>query len=173
MVKPFMFAALLFAVAAPASAAPPPELRDRVQSTRPAGCADYRFLLFRIYHAELWTDSARLPGRRFALSLTYRRRFTRAELIRSSIAEMARLSGRPEKSFGAARAELEKAMRTVRKGDRYTAWRSRPDRVEFFHNGRPTGALTQDGDLFLAIWLSPQSRAPKPGAALLAGRCDG
>lgn len=162
---------LLLAAAPVHAAAVLPELADRVAAQRPYGCADYRVLLVRLYRAELWTDDAPSALRRFALALTYQRRFTRAQLIDSSIAEMARMSGRAQEEFGVARQELEQAFRTVRKGDRYTAWRSAPGRVEFFLNGRARGALSRDGDLFLDIWLGPESRDTRRGARLLAGRC--
>ncbi len=162
---------VLFLLGAESGAlAAPPELADRVASARPAGCADYGFLFFDLYRAELWTDAE--AGERFGLSLTYRRDFSRDELVSSSISEMARMSGRPETSFAEVRAELWKAMRDVAEGDRYTAWRNGPDHVEFFLNGSPTGALTEDADLFLDIWLGPQSRDPQRRDTLLSGSCD-
>ncbi len=162
---------MIFAVISSAHAAPP-ELADRVAAERPAGCTEYSFLFFRLYRAELWTDATELPGQNFGLSLVYRRGFKREELVSTSISEMARMSGRPESSFSAARAELAIAMRNVGEGDRYTSWRSKPGRVEFFHNGVATGVLTHDTGLFLDIWLGPGSRDQKRRATLLAGRCD-
>lgn len=79
--------------------AQPPELRGLVGAARPAGCSDYRFLLWEFYRAELWSDAERLPGEAFALSLTYRASFSRDELVDSSIAEMARIAGRSEAAF--------------------------------------------------------------------------
>ena len=165
---------VLWSVLAAGSAlAAPPELAGRVAAERPAGCAEYRLLFFGLYRAELWTDNAPPPGASFGLSLVYRRNFGRDDLVSSSISEMARMSGRPEESFGAARAELRQAFREVAEGDRYTAWRGGSGRVEFFHNGRAAGVLTHDADLFLDIWLGPASRDQERRAALLSGRCDG
>ena len=165
--------AVLSSVLAVGSAvAAPPELSGRVAAELPAGCAEYRFLFFDLYRAELWTDAAPLPGRSFGLSLVYRRGFGRNELVSSSISEMARMSSRPEASFGAARSELRHAFREVAEGDRYTAWRHGPGRVELFHNGRATGVLTHDADLFLDIWLGPASRDQERRAALLSAGCD-
>jgi len=169
----FWLAALLWlAGALSALAAPPPELARRVSAATPVGCAQYGALFFRLYRAEVWTDARQLPMQQFGLSLFYNRTFTREFLVSSSVSEMARMSGRAEESFGTARAELEQAFRRVTKGDRYTAWRSGRNRVEFFYNGRPTGALTQDGDLFLDIWLGGGSRGQRQRAQLLFGGCD-
>ncbi len=154
------------------AAAAPPELAERVPAEGPSGCAEYRFLFLRLYRAELWTGAEAPPGEEFGLTLTYRRDIDRDELVSTSISEMARMSGRPEASFGAARAELEQAMRNVSVGDRYTAWRTASGEVRFYFNGDPAGRLTQDADLFLDIWLGPSSRAPAQRDALLSGRCD-
>ena len=150
----------------------PPEMMGRVAADRPAGCAAYRFLFFRLFDAELWTDAAAPPGEKFALSLVYRRKFSREELISSSISEMARMSGRPEQSFASANAALERIMRDVAAGDRFTAWRAASKRVEFFHNGRAVGVLIDDASLFLDIWLGPDSRDSRRRDRLLAGDCD-
>ncbi len=154
------------------AAAAPPELAGRVPAEGPAGCAEYRFLFLRLYRAELWTHAEVPPGQEFGLSLIYRRSMDRDELVESSIFEMARMSGRPEASFGAARAELEQAMRSVSAGDRYTAWRTGSGEVHFYRNGGLVGRLTHDADLFLDIWLGPLSRSPAERDALLSGRCD-
>ena len=83
------------------------------------------------------------------------------------------MSGRPKESFDVARVELGKAMRPVRKGDRLTAWRGASGAIEFFLNGDATGQLTHDPDLFMNIWLGPETRDPTRAAKLLEGRCDG
>lgn len=154
------------------AAATPPELADRVDAPRPVGCHEYSYLFWDLYRAELWTDASALPGDSFALSLTYRADFPREKLVEASIAEMARLSGKPPGSFAGARSELERTFRNVAPGDRITAWRAGPDRLRFFVNGRGTGALTRHVDLFLDIWLGKGTRLPEGRADLLAGRCD-
>ena len=165
----FILCTLLFAGCVQAA---PAEVAGRVSSERPAGCAEYAFLAAGLYRAELWTDAGVPPGDRFALSLVYRRDFSRRTLVSASINEMARMSGRPRSAFDGARAELENAIRDVGKGDRLTAWRGAPGRVEFIHNGNVTGALTHDAELFLDIWLGPGSRDPRRRAELLSGGCD-
>ncbi len=155
------------------AAEPPSELRELVDSPRPAGCSEYRVLFWDLYRAELWSDAEKLPGDQFALSLTYQTKFTQSELVESSIDEMVRISGRPESAFREARAELDQAFRDVVRGDRITAWRAGPDRLRLFVNGQETGSLTRDVDLFLAIWLGDRTRHSEGRQALLAGRCDG
>ncbi len=165
-----ILAAALMALPA---AAKPPELAGRVEAPRPAGCHDYDYMFWDLYHAELWTDAAQPPGETFALTLTYHSEFARGTLVDTSIEEMARMSGRPEESFAAARRQLAHAFRDVGEGDRITAWRAGPDSVRFFVNGEETARLTRHVDLFLDIWLGAATRQPEARDNLLAGRCDG
>lgn len=151
----------------------PAELRSLVRAESPVGCTDYSFLFWDFYRAELWSDAAALPGHSFALSLTYLSEFSREALVQSSVDEMARISGRPQDTFAPVRAEMEHAFRAVAPGDRITAWREADGRVRLFHNGVETGAIATDTDLFLAIWLGPETRHPEGREALLSGRCHG
>lgn len=174
--RPLVSALLLAAAAAVGAgraSALPVELQGLVEAQRPAGCSDYRVLFWDFYRAELWSDARELPGEAFGLSLTYRATFTREELVESSVDEMSRISGRPEAAFAAVAEEMRQAFRDVTPGDRITAWRAAPDRLRLFVNGRETGALTREIDLFLAIWLGDETRHPKGRQALLEGRCDG
>jgi hypothetical protein len=165
--------ASVFAWADGKAEARPPELRGLVDAPYPAGCSEYRFLLWDFYRAELWSDAEALPGAAYGLALTYRTDFTREELVKSSVEELSRISRRPEQAFAEAGAELRQAFRDVAKGDRITVWRAGPDRLGLFVNGQRTGELTREVDLFLAIWLGEETRHPEGRQALLAGRCDG
>lgn len=174
--RPLMRVLLLAAATAAGAgqaAALPVELQGLVDARKPAGCSEYRVLFWDFYRAELWSDARELPGEAFGLSLTYRTKFTREELVEGSAGEMSRISGRPEASFTAVVGEMRQAFRDVAPGDRITAWRAGPDRLRLFVNGRETGALTREIDLFLAIWLGDETRHPKGRQALLEGRCDG
>jgi len=169
---PLLLAASL-AVAAPRASALPPELNGLVRSQAPAGCSEFNLLFWKLYRAELWSEHDKLPGNRFALSLTYRTDFTRQQLVDSSISEMARLSGQSEEHFASLRDELSRSFRDVAPGDRLTAWREGADLLRFFMNGRETGILTRYVDLFLSIWLGERARDGKGRQALLSGQCNG
>ena len=121
----------------------------------------------------LRSDASRLPGDAFGLSLTYRTRFSRAVFVPQFGRRDARISGRPEAAFAAARQEMAAAFREVTPGDRITAWRAAPDRLLIFVNGQETGTLTREVDLLLRISLAEETRHPEGRAALLGGRCDG
>jgi hypothetical protein len=165
--------ASVFASANGKAEARPPELRDLVEAPYPAGCSEYRSLLWKFYRAELWSDAKALPGNEFGLALTYLTDFTREELVKSSVGEMSRISRRKEQAFAEVGAELRQAFRDVARGDRITAWRAGSEKLYLYVNGQETGVLTRDVDLFLAIWLGEETRHPNGRKALLSGRCDG
>lgn len=166
---------LLAALALSASfaRATPSELQGLVDADRPAGCSEYSFMFWDFYRAELWTDDPDLPGKKFALSLTYLSDFSRDALVKSTIDEMVRISGQPEASFADARLKMQQIFRDVEPGDRITAWRAGAEKLRLFVNGTETGTLTREVDLFLAIWLGEETRHPEGRKALLSGHCDG
>ncbi len=148
------------------------EYRDRIEALTPTGCANYKLLFFRLYRAELWSDSRPLLDHNYGLTLIYDYEFSQHELVWASIAEMARISNRPKSAFESTRKKLEQIMRSVAKGDRFTAWRTSENTLEFFFNGEKVGILDEEVELFLAIWLSENSRKPELAKRLLDGKCN-
>ena len=151
----------------------PRELVGLVSAAKPVGCSEYSYLFWDLYRAELWSDASALPGSKFGLSLTYRTDFSRETLVQSSVEELARMSGASKNAFTAIRNEMNRAFRSVKTGDRITAWRDPAGFVRLFHNGKETGQIRSGADAFMDIWLGPKSRDRKGRRALLSGRCDG
>ena len=149
-----------------------PEYVGRVEAHAPAGCVNYKFWLFRFYRAELWSDSIPISDIDYGVTLIYDHEFSRHDLVRASISEMARISNRPKSGFESVRLKLGKIMRGVAKGDRFTAWRTGDQELEFFFNGESVGILDEEVEPFLAIWLGEKSRKPELARRLLDGKCD-
>ena len=168
--RPLLAALLLFANSAFA-AEKPSELEGVIKSEAPAGCSSFSFLLWDLYDGALWTDASTLPGDHYALSLTYKSEFSTEELVNSSIEEMSRMSGRSKGDLQAARDQLAGIFPGVQEGDRITALRTSAQKLDFFFNGKNIGTQTTDVDLFMAIWLGPDSRDSDGRAALMGGGC--
>lgn len=149
-----------------------PEYNDRIEEHAPIGCVNYKFWFFRLYRAELWSDSIPISDVDYGLTLIYDYQFSQHDLVWASISEMARISNRPKSDFESVRLKLEKIMRAVSKGDRFTAWRAGDKTLEFFFNGEPVGVLDEEVKLFLAIWLGEKSRKPELARQLLDGKCN-
>ncbi|MBV2203950.1 MAG: chalcone isomerase family protein, partial [Pseudomonas sp.] len=97
--------------------------REAVPEARLVGEGELRFFGFRIYDARLWSATAPLQAQTpFALELTYHRAISREDFVRTSLAEIERLSGMPEDSARMRdwRAQMHKAFVDVQPGERIT-----------------------------------------------------
>lgn len=168
--------ALALAVAAGsahASEQRPPELDGLIEATRPLGSAEVTLFFFDLYRADLWTpaDGAFSWSQPFALSLTYKRDFSAAELADSSIQEIARVGGVDEAVHAGLEAPLRGCFADVSDGDRITGVSLGADAARFFVNARYTCDIDYPSfsRLFFGIWLDPRSRDPEAARALLGG----
>lgn len=164
MILKYLFAAILAALPLHASAAPA-EVRSMLAADNPTGSADVRQFGLRLYRAELWTRQAG-PfswSEPFALTLDYKRAFDTDTLVRASIDEMARVSGKSRGSFADLAPKLARCFADVRAGDRITGFSRSADRASFFLNGRKTCDVNHAGfrQDFFGIWLTAGARDPR------------
>jgi hypothetical protein len=162
------------AASLPASvlAAPDVQLKE-------VGRGDLRWLGFEIYEASLYSPDGRFwglePGRPVALSLWYRRNFSRAELLKITTGEWARLGLAPAEASRRWTAELERLWTDVRRGDNLTAVVVPGGETRFYDASRLLGRVEDPafGPAYLAIWLDPRSAVSGLRADLLHARqCD-
>ena len=161
----------------PAGAASLPEpVVERGYPLRPVGSGDLRWLGMAIYEASLWTTSGRYsgfgPGETVALSLDYRRAFSRDELVRITDIAWRRLghldAGQRERWL----AELRGTWSDVSPGENVTTVVI-PNGPTHFYDQRGRFAQVDDpafGPAFLAIWLDPRSVVGELRLRLLGGR---
>lgn len=154
----------------------PATVLDQGYPLRKVGGGELRWLGFPIYDASLWTSSGRYDGfgRRdtVALSLWYRRSFSRDELLRITETAWKRL-GQP----GVAQrerwlAELRSEWTDVAPGHNVTTVVV-PDGPTRFYDQRGRFSEVEDpafGPAFLAIWLDPRSVVGDLRRELLGGR---
>lgn len=135
------------------------------------GNGEMRWFGFAIYDARLWRSGEQWQSDApYALELTYRRSISAAQLVNTSIDEIARLGEKDEQRLRQWRAELEKVFPSVREGDTIVGLHEPGRGARFFYNGTLRGNL-KDADLaaaFFAIWLDPRTKAPELRARLLA-----
>lgn len=137
-----------------AAAARYPEIHATLGAHQMVGAARYQVLAWPVFDAELWSARGAFSwDQPFALSLTYRRDITEADLIARS------LRGIETRTGLAATEELASVLREcfadVRAGDRLTGVSVSRDEARFFLNGRQTCALSWPGfrRAFFGIWL--------------------
>lgn len=147
--------ALVTTLVCPATAyARHPEIASELGAAHMHGASSYQVLAWPVFDAELWSDQQRFSwDAPFALSLTYRRDFTREALVSRSVSGMSertRISS-PE----ALSARLRGCFADVRAGDRFTGVSLGANTARFYLNGRRTCEITWPGfsRAFFGIWL--------------------
>jgi hypothetical protein len=148
---------------------------------RAAGLAEVgrgalRWLGFRIDAASPWSRDGRFrgyePGRPVALSLGYARSFTRAERVKITSREWARLALADAGIRARWATTRERVLQDVTAGDQLTAVVV-PDRETCFYDANRLLGRIDDpafGSVHLAIWLDPRSAVAGLRAELLGIR---
>ena len=161
-------------LALPAAAA---ELPARVGTDgfelKQVGKGRLTWLGFGIYEAGLWTPDGRFedfePGQPVALSLSYQRGFSRAQLIEITTGEWSRLGLASEAQREAWSRMLEGLWKDVRKGDNMTAVVVPGSETRFYDATGLVGRVEDPafGPAYLRIWLDQRSAVADLRVALL------
>jgi hypothetical protein len=165
--------ALLLLAATSAASPAPVAASGPASGLREVGHGRLSFLGFRIYEASLWSTDGRWSGfeagRLLALSLAYERRFSRAELIRITTGELARLGLADAPARERWAAELGRCWPDVGPGDTLTAVVLPGGETRFYDGTRALGAIDDPafGPAYLSIWLDPRSAVRDLRAQLL------
>lgn len=170
---------LLLGGGGPASAsgaALPEPVVERGYLLRQVGAGNLRWLGMSIYQASLWTTSGRYsgfgPGETVALSLDYRRAFSRDELIRITDIAWRRLGHVETAQRERWLAELRGTWSDVSPGETVTTVVI-PNGPTHFYDQRGRFGEVEDpafGPAFLAIWLDPRSVVGELRLRLLGDR---
>lgn len=143
------------------------------------GQGDFRWLAWRIYHAQLWSDSpwheagefsddAQASSRpywqtrRFVLALRYYRDITRTQFIDATMDEIKRIAPFPitNAQLELWRALLQQQWQDVKEGDELCALYE-PGKGTQFYDKQGRLGFVDDADFsraFFSIWLHPQTR---------------
>ncbi|MFV1443203.1 MULTISPECIES: chalcone isomerase family protein [unclassified Phaeobacter] len=133
------------------------------------GEVTFRWFGLPLYDASLYTEGqTRFDWQNpMALKLSYRRGFSRSQLMQATVAELLRLEGR-RADHDQLVGKLDRCFRDVRPGDSFVATTRVPDQVALYLNGKQTCDLRHADarKRFLNIWLSPNSRAARLSSEL-------
>lgn len=150
----------------------PAEVVGTLPRAQLVGSGALRFFGLSIYEARLWAapgfaiDS--YASAAFALEVEYFRALPGPSIAERSLAEMRRVGAFDPATGEAWLAMMMRAFPDIAKGDRLTGAHDGAGGVRFFHNARPTAALTDAryAELFFGIWLAPQTSSPALRQAL-------
>jgi hypothetical protein len=168
---------LLPAGAVPASHLPDPVIDNQDQyALRMVGAGQLRWLGFPIYDASLWTSSGRhtgfTAGETVALSLWYRRAFTRDELLKITETAWRRLGHVEPDQRERWLAQLRGVWTDVAPGQNVTTVVLPAGPTRFYDQRGRFGEVDDPafGPAFLSIWLDPRSVVSDLRIRLLGGR---
>lgn len=153
----------------------PEELHNIFKDNKPYSQAVLNKLFIKIYEAQIWCDCNLLSyEENFALSLTYDINITKGNLINRTIDEMKNIVPVSDENINYYRQKLEGVFPDVKQNDRITALYLPNKKLEFFHNGKITGTITDMvfAKNFLDIWLSDKSSEPKMRNQLIKVKYD-
>jgi hypothetical protein len=159
-----------------AVAAPPALVTVDVPEARLAGEGEYTWFGMRIYRAQLWVGAQGYQGAAsatapFVLELRYARALDGKKIAEASYEQMQKIGAGTEAQRLAWLATMQRIFPDVKEDQRIAgAYRAGiAPGVRFYLDGKVLADVS-DGDFaraFFAIWLSPDSTAPKLRAALL------
>ena len=146
--------------------------RDVLPNAKLVGQGEFRWLFFDVYTARLWSGQKPFDvNAPFALELTYHRRITSDEFVKSSIDEIKRIFGTTwsTEKLQQWKQELTRVFPEVQAGDQLIGVYL-PDRGCVFFDQNKRLAKIDDPQLaraFFAIWLDKRTRDTSLRANLL------
>lgn len=158
---------------AAAAAELPPRVRADGFELKQVGKGRLTWLGFGIYEAGLWTPDGRFqdfePGEPVALSLSYERGFSRAQLVDITTGEWTRLGLATAAQRDAWARAVEGIWKDVRKGDNMTAVVVPGGETRFYDATGLIGRVSDPsfGPAYLRIWLDQRSAVADLRVALL------
>lgn len=157
----------------PLAAALPTAVADGGYPWQLVGNGELSWFGFSIYDASLWTVDGRfsgfVPGRPVALSLWYKRAFTRDELLDITSRAWHKLGAGSEEQRAAWLARLAAIWTDVAPGDNQTTVVVPGSASRFYDQNGLLGTIDDPafGPAFLSIWLDHQSVVGELRAQLL------
>ncbi len=161
-------------VRAQANVAAPPELATALPGASLRGGGAMRFLGLRIFDARLWTPApiaGDIADQPLALELIYARSISGAQIVSSSLREMAHVGSFSEAQGTHWSQAMTALFPDVSAGDRITGIQRPGQSARFFFNGILRGEVADAlfTRLFFGIWLSARTSEPQLRQQLLNG----
>lgn len=128
------------------------------------GSSDLKFLGFEVYQISLWSEKPDFSyEKKFAIQICYNMSFSKEDLVQRSIEEIKRLHHLADSEESLYRAELNKSLRSVKKGDIKNAVFTPAKGVEIFLNNISIGKINDKklARLFIDIWLDEKGSYPE------------
>jgi len=153
----------------------PTHIQNEIPNARLAGQGIFRWFGLEIYNAQLWVSDRGFRSdaptlEKFALNLRYSRKLYGDKIAESSLDEIKKLGLGTQSQQQSWLASMRTLFPNVEEGTHITGIFIPNLGARFFLNGKLHGELldAQFAQAFFAIWLSPNTSAPKLRNALLS-----
>ena len=177
----FNFIAIIFIVALSVNAyskelsdktqrALPQEIQVKLKNPILVGSATLNILIFDFYDIDLWAQTDQLDYNRiFAISIKYKKNFSKESLVSQSIKEMRKNSPVSAEQELRYKKDLNSVFMEIKPGDVKSAIFIPNSHLELYHNHEFIGNITDQrlARLFVDIWLNEESSFPKLTAKLI------
>lgn len=165
-------AAFALTLAALPAWASPAEVERALPGAQKVGEASYHLLVIHLFDAELFAEGGAFSWERpFALTLTYERSARQSTLINRSISEMGQRGAGNTRALAPLRAQLERCLPNIARGDRVTGVSTGRDTARFYYNGAQRCDVTWPNFRrhFFGIWLAGRDGRAAELSAQLRG----
>lgn len=136
---------------------------------KPIGEVAFKKAFFHLYDISLCAEKETFGwDQPFAITLEYKRNFSSDLIVKATMVEMSRLSGREQSEFEPLRSKVTQCFPDVGKGDQITGVSLDEDKAAFYFNGTMSCEIDWVGfrEDFFGIWLADESRAPRKSKVL-------
>lgn len=132
------------------------------------GAARFKVFIWDIYDSRLYSENGQYhEDDNFLFEITYLKDISKKALIDRTIEQWQHLKI-PAKNYGKFTHQLDEIWPDIKKGDQLSLWVTNSGST-FYFNDELIGTISDVnfGDLFAAIWLSPDTSQPKLRKQLL------
>ncbi len=140
------------------------------------GQYDLRVYGFNVYNIKLFSEKEKFSyDKKFAIEINYKMNFSKKDLVKKTIAEIARIQKiTDKKQLIVYEGEFMQIFLDVQKGDSKVAIFSPRKGVDLFFNHQLVGSIAdlKLARFFVDIWLSKNSSYPQMTATILGEKND-
>ena len=133
------------------------------------GQANYSFMFWNVYDAQLYSNQKQFDKKNFALILKYNKKIKKETLVKETINDM-----RDQKELSKGKIDewtkvFESIFKSTKIGSRFLGIKINENKSIFYYDEKKIFESEDQefGDLFFNIWLRPDSKSPEFSKKLL------
>ena len=144
-------------------------IEKHFQKKKLIGEANYSYLLWNVYDAQLYSSEAKFNNKRFALIIRYNKEIEKELLVKETIEDMKKQKKLSKEKIKNWTSIFNSIYQKVNVGSRFMCIKLKQDKSMFFYNGKKILETNDEEfiELFFNIWLRKDSKNPAFSKKLL------